>query len=71
MITCSYCGTKLDLSDGTAFRSVPHGLACRDVAACDAREEQRHRTEVKELRRRRREGDELTEAEKQTLGDAA
>ena len=63
-LECEYCRTRKPYSE---LERRNERLVCRDRQACDAADEQQHRANIAELRRRQREGDELTEAEKQEL----
>lgn len=72
MIWCRYCGEPLDLNRPETWRTTRgHGVACADVDACDRRDDDRHRRVVSDLRRRKREGDDLTEAEAETLREGS
>lgn len=63
---CAYCGSRRP--DGEL--EVRNGrIVCVDIKACDERDAEGHRAHLAELRRRQREGDELTEAEKQEVAD--
>jgi hypothetical protein len=64
-LTCEYCGAERPPEEMRL--SASGRRVCRDVRACDARDAQHHREHLAELRRRQREGDELTEFEKQEL----
>ena len=61
-----YCGAERGTHTGH-WRSTSTGPACRDIEACDQRDADRHKTKVRELRRRKKAGDELTEAEGEEL----
>jgi hypothetical protein len=64
---CVYCATERPWSQ---IRAANAGLVCRDSDACQKAEDKLHRAHLSALRRRQREGDELTDAEKQELADA-
>lgn len=64
-LTCQYCGLE-----GEWNLDIGPGEKCLDVNACIAREERQHAAEVRRLKKLRRIGEELTEAEKQVLADA-
>jgi len=73
MLSCSYCGQPLIGGRGESlapYRSVPSGLACEDIQACDAREAKGHKAYLSELRSRRRAGDEFSPAEQAALEGA-
>jgi hypothetical protein len=63
---CEYCGRSVPF-DELEFRH--DRLVCKDTAACDAAGESQHREHLSGLRRRQREGDELTDAERAELSD--
>lgn len=68
-LTCDYCGLEGG-EDELEPRPRGAGFRCRDAAACDVRDAQRHGTYIDSLRARQREGDDLTDAEKRELADA-
>ena len=63
---CAYCATKRHWNQ---LESHKAGLVCRDAEACQAAEDKLHRAYLSALRRRQREGDELTDAEKEELNE--
>lgn len=63
-IACEYCERLMPV---TALERRHDRLVCKDVQACDKADEKREKVELAELRKRLREGDDLTEAEKHRL----
>lgn len=72
MMKCSYC--QAELIDGSGqvvrrYRRTASGMACNDIEACDKREAASHASEMAGLRKRQREGDELSGAEQAMLAE--
>lgn len=68
MTACEYCGLQGELGEALEVRH--DRIACRDTGACDDREARTYSAYLADLRRRQRDGDELTEAEQMDLAAA-
>ena len=66
-LECEYCGRSRPFS---TLELRNDKLVCIDRGACDAAEEGQHKEYLAELRKRQRDGDELSDAEKGELADA-
>lgn len=67
LFECEYCHRRVPWST-TENRNERR--VCIDKDACDAADESQHREYLAGLRKRQREGDELSDAEKAELADA-
>lgn len=63
-LECEYCGRLLPFEE---LEERHEKLVCKDIKACDRASIAGEEAEESELRKRQREGDELTEAEKKRL----
>ena len=70
--TCEYCEHEGEFGEEIEVRKYPDGtslFACVDRDECDHREHAKYDRRIRELRKVQRHGEELTEAERQELGE--
>jgi hypothetical protein len=63
---CEYCERAVAWDETELLRGK---RVCRDAKACQSAEDQAHNNYIASLRKRRREGDELTDSETMELAE--